>query len=170
MRNEFSRVRRFLKTLVLLNFLALAGFFLIPRAWHLWTHQDMTAERFLQNPGTYDLPNLYWRSFRLAYAIQRETPTGATVFLPPAHAEYSAPSALIRVLLPRRLIFGRTPEFRRKVDSAPLLNQAWFVAGPGWFPQRCEGIPGRRLGETGYLICRLDGKTANPAVKLPKDR
>ncbi|MFQ5482324.1 MAG: hypothetical protein ACE5ER_06155 [Nitrospinaceae bacterium] len=158
MRNESSRVRRFLKILVMLNLIALVGFFLIPRSLYLWTHRDMTPERFLQTPGTYDLPNLYWQSFRLAYSIQRETPPGATVFLPPAHREYPAPSALIRVLLPRRLVFGRTPEFRRMVDAAPLLHQAWFVAGPGWFPRRCEGKPGRRLGESGYIICRLDEK------------
>ena len=152
---EKKQVQAFFRVVVVLNLITLAGVFLGPRLAFIWKHRDMTSEQFLRTPGTYDLPNLYWKSFVLAGAIRLATPKNANLFFPEEGAPFFKASAHHNVLLPRRIYFEGTPGFQRFFDAGPLLSRSWWVI-PKENQNKCKRGKTESLGDTEYLLCRLD--------------
>ena len=166
MKRESRRVRRFFLWVAGLNLVTLGLVFLLPRLVFILQHADMSREEFLTTAGTWDLPNPYASSFELAYVLRSATPESAVLYLPPSGGRHTHPAALYRVLLPRRVLFGVSPEEGPQIENTRDARPRWLVAGPDWQARGCAGrITRPLLPETGLVLCRLDG----PPVPHPED-
>ncbi len=153
--NEARQVRQFVRIVVWLNLVTLALVFVGPRYAFMVNHWGMGPDAVLQTPGTWDLPNVYRPSYRLAEAIRLETPKNARIFLPKGEGAMLDPAALLRVLRPRTLFFEGDPGFKNKLRQAPTVSRSWKVV-PTEKVASCRKQSARPLGDSGYSICRLD--------------
>jgi len=151
--NSINKTRVGVCSVLVLNFLTLVWVFLYPRMEYVNSPNAPTTERQIrQDAGTFDLPNIFMDSYRVAYQILDRTEPDAVLFLPPESRTGWARSAMLQVLYPRNLSFGWELPFDRFLDSKPK----YLVVHPKWHPNRCGGVPFHRLGTSGALLCRVN--------------
>ncbi|MCA9482780.1 MAG: hypothetical protein KC553_03505 [Nitrospina sp.] len=153
--NEATRVRDFVRIVVVLNLITLGAVFAGPRYFYMATHWGMDKDEVLRAEGVWDLPNHYRQSFVLAEAIRLETPKNARIFLPGGGGADMDPGPLLKTLLPRRLYFAGSAGYEEKLRMAGTTARSWKVV-PVKDTGTCRKNSARKLGETGYWICRLD--------------
>lgn len=147
----------FLYGIAALNLCVLLVIFIYPRARFIAAHWKETPRMWKESPGSWDMPNQFAETYRVAHRVRDLTLGNATVLLPPGdRLEGSFRSAAVQVLYPRRIVFGGEEAFGKLLKAGRRIPHLYFVYGPKWHSEVCGEKPRARLNDAGWGMCRLD--------------
>lgn len=154
--HEAKFTRKVFSGVIMLNLIMVTVFFILPRADFMLRHWNEPRYEISKFAGTYDLPNLFFKTYQSANEIKVRVPENATLLMPPRTTAGMFHSAAQQVLFPRTLYFQGEKEYGRVKDAALVVPQLWKVNAPGDSLTDCPRASAIPLGQSGFSLCRLD--------------
>ena len=142
---------------IVLNIFVLAFVFLIPRAQFMVDHWGWTTEALMETTGARDTPNQYPKTYRMVNQIRKVLTENSIILMPPDNWEFgSSRSAVIQRLYPHKVYFLGDKGFSLQMKIVDIKKSVYGVAFPNDGADLCFEKDIKSLGETGFVICKLN--------------
>ena len=139
-----------------LNIIVLMYVFLIPRSQFMISNWELRPEALMETPGAIDTPNQYLRTYKVANAIRNITQENSVILMPADNWEFgSNRSVVIQRLYPRKVYFFGDDGFYDYKGNIGLKKTVYAVAFTGDGANLCFEQDSEKLGNTGFVICRI---------------
>ncbi|MBC8284447.1 MAG: hypothetical protein H8E32_11590 [Nitrospinae bacterium] len=153
--NNRSWVENIIGAIIVLNFVVLALVFLIPRAKVIVNYWGWESAALMQTSGAMDTPNQYLKTYKVANQIRNVTKENSIILMPADNWEFgSNRSVVIQRLYPRRVYFFGDKNFSEFKFNLNSTVPVYGVAFSGDGAELCFEKDVKKLGETGFEICK----------------
>ena len=149
-----GRVKRFLLSIIGVNLIIIGVIFAGPRINFIADNLDKSYEQRAESSGPFDLPNQFKVTYRVAHQIKDYVKEGDLLFLPSGKEKGSFRSVMSQVLFSQKLTFENDPFFWR--DLKERKSPIYLVRKSGGEAKLCSGSDKVALGNTGFVLCKLD--------------
>ena len=150
---EFCRTRRFLLGIIVVNLAVILIVFAVPRIKFITDNFDKSYEQLAETSGPPDLPNQFVKTYQVAHQLRKRVKKEWSLVLPPGTKEGSIRSVITQVLFGQKITFADDPYFTRELEKQSFPYGVSPLEGKDAV---CNGIEGEVLGDTGFVLCRLD--------------
>ena len=153
--NNRSWVENMIGSVIILNTILLVSVFLTPRAKIMLNHWGDDPEILMETLGAMDMPNQYPQTYKVANKIRSVTQENSIILMPTDNWEFgSNRSVVIQRLYPRKVYFFGDKGFSRLNSNLKPNTLIYAVAFPGDGSQLCFQKDSKKLGKTGFVICK----------------
>ena len=153
--NNRSWIENMIGLVIVLNILLLGLVFLIPRAKIMVRHWGDKPEILMETLGVKDMPNQYSQTYKVVNKIRSVTQENSIILMPADNWESgSNRSVVIQRLYPRKVYFFGDKDFSRRNSNLKSNTLIYAVAFPGDGAELCFQRDIKKLGKTGFVICK----------------
>ena len=153
--NNRSWVENMIGSVIVLNTMLLVLVFLAPRAKIMVNHWADKPEILMETLGAMDMPNQYSQTYKVVNKIRSVTQENSIILMPADNWEFgSNRSVVIQRLYPRKVYFFGDKGFSRRNSNFKPNTLIYAVAFPGDGAELCFKRDTKKLGKTGFVICR----------------
>jgi len=125
-----------------------------PRVQFIADNLGKSYEERAENSGPSDMPNQFAKTYRVAHQLKKHVVGGQLLLLPPGNREGSFRSVMAQVLFSQRISFADDSKLRQYLEER--TSSVYVVRKFNDKAKSCNELERVVLGETGFVLCKLD--------------
>jgi hypothetical protein len=125
-----------------------------PRVKFIFDNFDKSYEQLAEISGPPDLPNQFIKTYQVARELKKNVAMGQSLFLASGNRDGLFRSVMTQVLFSQNLVFVDDPNFRKYLEKDK--PRPYVVIQNDGEDKLCGRVEAKALGETGFVVCKLD--------------